>query len=135
VSEAVSGILRRLDRKHKITVLRFFGHGTPGLQAVGGDEAPDQDQCIGYVDGGPGFLGGSQLLHLRAHFARATLWRSPRIELHGCEVAKGTEGDNLLFTLCNLLEVRVLGNLLPQSKNAAYAFASRSINVGDDQPE
>src|SRR5947209_3417968 len=73
VSEAVTGILRKLHRKHKITVLRFFGHGRPGLQAVGGDETPSRDQCIGYLDGGPGFLGGSQLLHLRGRFAKATL--------------------------------------------------------------
>jgi hypothetical protein len=115
VSQAVHCLLHQVhrDRRHgMIRVLRFFGHGAPGIQNVGGNRDFTNDATLIKV------VGGHVLhRHLLAHLRKLLNPQSSRVELHGCSVAEGGErgpGHALLVKLATLFNVPVLAAAVVQ---------------------
>lgn len=101
LQNAVNQILAVLGKDGKIECLRFFGHGRPGRQLVGcGENEPGPDQQIAWRNGK--MFGKTQLRRLEGRFAPGAV-----LELRGCNVADGKNGEALLLNIAGLLKVVV----------------------------
>jgi hypothetical protein len=120
VSEMVDKILGKLRREplHRLTI---WGHGGPGQQGVGagnsrfgnGDAARGLLICV--VNGR--LSQRSTLARLCGKFS----WDA-RVDLHGCNVARGHSGRQLLRALCDLWQVPVRGGVNVQDSHADDRF-------------
>jgi len=95
-------VVSNAARSGKITVLRIFGHGHEGSQAVGGGRHPKPDQRF-WVDERGRLHHSGMLQPLRNHFSP-----NATVELHGCEVAEQNRGLLLLRHLSYLWHVEVV---------------------------
>lgn len=121
VSGMVQSISNRLTGRDRLKRLRIFGHGSPGHQVVGhvsltydrGDTTYNYDRDSGKIlaaverrlsSGSTQhlLLNGDALERLAPLFVRGG-W----VELHGCNVAALTVGQNLLRKLARVLQVSV----------------------------
>jgi hypothetical protein len=104
----------------KLHRLRIHGHGMPGVQIMGAGKTdkPPRDQVISYSHK-HGLRGGAQLQRLRGHFSKYGL-----IELHGCNVANGHNGKELLWLISNLLQVSVRAATGYQGTNPMHFYNS-----------
>lgn len=92
------------QRGGKIRVLRFYGHGAPGAQIVGGNTSIDDKAKVIDLDG----QGDVRWGHALALFRKFLDPDVSRVELHGCQVAHGEAGHDLLVSLANVFLVPVL---------------------------
>jgi hypothetical protein len=85
--------------------LRIFGHGRPGIQVMGGDPSTNSPLRTMQV-GRDGRLTNARVLQVlsRGYFAAGAV-----VELHGCQVAAGSNGRRLLEELHCLWGVIVRG--------------------------
>ncbi len=116
--------------------LRIFGHGGSGVQVLGGGRRPPHWYNVIQVVG-DSVTGADELQRLKSRFA-ARGWA----ELHGCSVAHGEPGRQLLTRLAHLWGVPVAGGTVIQNTGAGfewrYAVASpngRLIYRDGRQPE
>lgn len=116
----VSGILNRLGRTSQIDRLIIWGHGRPGVQAIGAGDDLWNNQMIPGVLGVhrvSGLLHRGELVRLRKRFAPGAV-----VELHGCNVAQHHRGRELLRQLSDLWGVRVRAALLEQPSDRPNRF-------------
>jgi hypothetical protein len=92
------------QRGGKIRVLRFYGHGAPGAQIVGGNTSLDDKHKVIDLDE-QGKVRWGHALSLFRKFLDPDV---SRVELHGCQVAQGDAGHDLLVGLANVFLVPVL---------------------------
>lgn len=101
VEQVVHDIIVRAALPHQIKLLRFHGHGAPGMMNLAaGKEAMFEHHSgisAGNLDSTAGPLG-----RLQPYFARRS-----RVELHGCNVASGPNGQTLLRNLSKIWGVPV----------------------------
>jgi hypothetical protein len=112
-------------RAGKIRVLRFYGHGAPGAQIVGGNrDLSDKAKVIDLTEQGDVRHG-----HALALFRKYLDPDESRVELHGCRVARGEAGHDLLVGLANVFQVPVLAAPVGQHSDSAKeaAFAQRWV--------
>lgn len=117
VNSMVNGILNRVNQRgDRIRRLRFWGHGTPAQQIMGGGDSPrlDGSQSIMF-DADGSLLHRAQLIRLTPHLSSDFSW----VELHGCWVARGAGGRSLCEKLAHLWGVPV------------YASADRQLSLGN----
>jgi len=112
----VERIRRRLGSGQKMRRLRIFGHATPGVQCVGRWRGSPIDLTTGQRRLGQGdyervimvirgqLFNDTILAQLNPYFDRGGF-----AELHGCAVARGTAGEELLRKLAQLWQVPVKG--------------------------
>lgn len=113
VFDMVDRIERRLGSGLKIKRLRVFGHAAPGVQGVGVLRSSQIDISTGRItdisvsDAGRFIMAntGPPLDRLTGRFA-GDGW----VELHGCNVAAGAAGTQLLEYLARLWNVTVKGS-------------------------
>ena len=92
-----------------IDLLRFHGHGAPGMMGIAGNYGADMSRHLADLGPRRKRLAGRTLAELRAYF-------SPfgRVELHGCEVGKGKTGGKLIRRLANAFGVPVSAGIRNQ---------------------
>jgi hypothetical protein len=99
VFDMIEGILAKAQGR-PIRRLTITGHGSPGSQEIGTSGSlhnvmgPSEKRALG---------------KLHAHFSP-----DAEVVLHGCEVAGGTAGEQLLVTLSQIWGVPVRGGVAPQ---------------------
>lgn len=105
----VDRIIERARSHGTITLLRFHGHGAPGLMGVAGGKWTEMSRHLS--DFGPYRKRRARrtLGELRPYFAP-----SAHVELHGCQVAKGPNGRRLIIWLANTLGVPVSASVVSQ---------------------
>lgn len=110
--EQLLGYLDGLGGK-KISILRFYGHGLPGMQIFGANDNPHppRNQQISFSHK-HGLRGGHQLQRLRGHFGHPS-----RIEFRGCLIASGGVGKRFMWLVSDLLNVRVRASSVKQGAN------------------
>lgn len=98
----VDEVIGRAGLYGSIELLRFHGHGAPGLMGIAGGKWSEMSRHVS--DFGPRRrrLAGRTLAELGPYFAP-----HGRIELHGCEVAKGHDGRGLIRWIANAVGVPV----------------------------
>jgi hypothetical protein len=128
----VLGVLRRAG-DHPIRRLRIFGHGRSGQQNSGGGTRPNASQAMFVTQlttGAPGrLINGGILELLRGHFTADAV-----VELHGCSVGRGWEGEALVYQLSQLLQVRVRAALQRQVSDRGDRFEGPRFLEGDGRP-
>jgi hypothetical protein len=107
----------------KISVLRIFGHGHPGSQAVGGGRNPNHHQKF-WVDHGGKLHHQAMLQPLRHLFTPNAI-----VQLHGCEVAEKHIGLLFLQRLSHLWHVEVMAALDAQKAHKKGAYNGLYIGV------
>ncbi len=105
----------------KIARLRIFGHGHEGSQRVGGGQGGNDHQRF-WVDPRGRLHNQGPLKLLCHHFTPHAL-----VQLHGCEVAHGRRGLQLLRRLADLWGVRVQAAVKIQHANRGSHFNGRYI--------
>jgi hypothetical protein len=114
VHDGVQGLIKKLhhgNATRKIHVLRFYGHGAPGVQILGANhdiDSKDKSKVIDLDDNGH-----VRHAHLLSSLRHYLVPKVSRVELHGCTVAaQGDTGDGqaLLVGLANLFRVPVLAD-------------------------
>ena len=101
VSHVVTEIINRAKNPFTIEILRFHGHGAPGMMNLAaGKEAMFQHQS--------GISLGN-LVAVKSELSRLKPYFSPtgRVEFHGCNVAEGQDGQLFLSQLATILGVPV----------------------------
>ena len=101
VEHVVQEIIARAGTRRRITLLRFHGHGAPGMMNIAAGKAAHFQHHSGVSVGNLGATSGS-LAKLTPFFASRA-----RVELHGCKVAKGPNGQKLLKDLATIWGVPV----------------------------
>jgi hypothetical protein len=107
VAQAIHGLIHQLQgdrRAGKIHVLRFYGHGCPGEQNVGGNRDFSHNATLIRLDEQGHVLHHHFLLSLRKFLDPS----ASHVELHGCSVGHGGAGHALLVKLANVFLVPVL---------------------------
>lgn len=121
VRSFVSNVLHRAGA-HKIALLRVFGHGNVGIQAVGGGQRPAfWSQVIG-VDAKGRLMNADLLSHLRGRFTTDAV-----VQLHGCDVAAQKSGLLFIGSLARLWHVRVQAAVAEQYARAGSQFVGKYI--------
>lgn len=116
VSQVVQEIISRAIGHRQITLLRFHGHGAPGMMNFGaGTEAHFEHQS-GVSIGNLATVAG-QLARLKPYFAPRG-----RVELHGCNVAQGKQGELLIHGLAALWGVPVSAGIASQYGGGTAQF-------------
>jgi hypothetical protein len=92
--------VRQVDLNMKVDLLRFYGHGTYGVQNVGGNRNLSQVETLLAVRNG-------KLLHQSSlRLLQSLMTATSRVELHGCKVGGG-QGGELLVRMANVLGVEI----------------------------
>lgn len=104
VNQMVNQILARAGTGPNISRLRFFGHALPGYQGMANSYSSNKIPQFIAIDRHGHLVNRADLERLRGHFAPNAV-----VELHGCNVALGHHGRELLRQLAELWNVRVRG--------------------------
>jgi Domain of unknown function (DUF4347) len=116
VGQVVQEIISRARGHRQIVLLRFHGHGAPGMMNFGaGTEAHFEHQS-GVSVGNFGSV-ASELARLKLFFAP-----HGRVELHGCNVAQGNQGEKFIRNLALLWGVPVSAGIASQYGGGAAQF-------------
>jgi uncharacterized protein DUF4347 len=116
VAILVQLIIERAAACSIITLLRFHGHGGPGGQNVAAGEAVYDAFGNGISITNLAVIGGD-LARLRPYFAAHA-----RVEMHGCQVASGRNGQNLLRRLAGIWGVQVSAGSRTQRGGGTRTF-------------
>jgi hypothetical protein len=103
VQRMVNAIIQKAGSTHSIDVLRIYAHGRPGAINIAGGQIDAQDELSG--------IGLDSLAALKPQLQALTSYFAPgaRVELLGCEVARGSDGEKLLLALGGIWFVKVHG--------------------------
>lgn len=127
VIQAVHDLTRALQEAAaygKVRVLRFYGHGGAGVQNVGGGDSFKHNSTLLKLDAAGHLLHGHALRSLRGAIDKSV----GRIELHGCEVAKGGPGEKFLEKMAAFFQVPVMAAPVKQhSLTAGQASFSQGF--------
>lgn len=117
LGHVVDRIKQRAGGYGMITILRFFGHGAPGIMGIAGGSGPDMSRHL--AD-----LGGAR--RRRTVRSRAEHWPyfapNGRVELHGCNVGQGRAGRRLLQSMAQTLGVPLSAGVRTQLAGGASNF-------------
>jgi hypothetical protein len=116
VADAVGQIIRKAKRPRQITLLRFHGHGAPGMMNIAAGTEPQFEHQSGVAT--------SNLSDVRASLGKLKPYFAPtgRVELHGCNVAQGKAGEELIRGLAILWEVPVSAGVDKQYGGRSHQF-------------
>jgi hypothetical protein len=116
IAQIAQMIIDRAGGPSTITLLRFHGHGVPGAMGVNSGEE-DFDSYGNGISITNLELIRSDLARLRPYFAA-----NARVELHGCNVASGRRGRQLLRSLAAIWGVPVSAGSRTQQGGGAATF-------------
>lgn len=101
VQRMVDAVIRRAGCPGAITVLRIYAHGRSGAINIAGGHYDKQDQLSGIgLESLPRLTGTLQLL--TPYFAP-----NAHVELQGCEVSRGSDGEKLMLRLAKIWRTRI----------------------------
>jgi hypothetical protein len=109
VADMVDGVITRAGKLGTIRILRIFGHGRPGRQGMGAGQSYGTSDTV--IAAGASRTNPA-LARLTPYFARGAV-----VQLHGCNVGVGWEGQYLLQKLAGLWNVRVQAAIDTQFPN------------------
>lgn len=101
VHRMVDAIIRLAGSPSSITVLRLYAHGSSGAINVAGGEYSEEEQLSTLTLANLPKL-ETTLRRLSPYFASGA-----RVELQGCSVATGTDGEKFILGLARVWGVRV----------------------------
>ena len=106
LSYVVDQIINRAQSFGTITLLRFHGHGAPGIMSIAGSCGPDMSKHLADIGAKRRRMTRRILSELKPYF-------SPfgHVEFHGCSVGRGTDGARLLRSLARTLGVPVMAGI------------------------
>lgn len=112
VQRMVDAIIRRAGSPGVITVLRIYAHGRSGAINIAGGKIDAQDQLSG--------IGLESLPRLTGTLQSLTPYFAPsaRVELQGCRVARGSDGEKLMLKLAKIWRAKVQASPEPASIGA-----------------
>jgi hypothetical protein len=116
VGQVVSDIMRRAETQGSIGLLRFHGHGAPGMMNIAaGKQSMFQHQSGISLSNLSGTK--AELCRLKPYFAK-----NGRVEFHGCNVAEGPDGQSFLLQLAKIFGVPVSAGTQSQYGGGAKQF-------------
>lgn len=101
VEHMVQQVSMRAGLAGQISLLRFHGHGGPGMMNVSAGKEAHFEHHSGMANSNSKSVSNA-LRRLRPFFADPA-----RVELHGCNVAQGVQGEQLLKNLARIWGVPV----------------------------
>lgn len=101
VNQVVSDIIRKAVLPKSIELLRFHGHGAPGMMNI----AAGTQAMFVHQSG----ISLGNLQSVKAELSRLRPYFAPngRVEFHGCNVADGKDGQDFLSQLAKIIGVPV----------------------------
>lgn len=102
IQYVVDRVIGRAIGYGTISLLRFHGHGAPGIMGIAGGMWQDRSRHLSDLGSRRRLAAGAILRELLPYFAP-----NGRVELHGCSVGKGPAGRRLLLLLSDAFGVPV----------------------------
>ena len=117
VEDVVYKIKNRAGQHHVITLLRFHGHGAPGMMNIAAGKDNSFVHHSGISNSNFQATKGT-LSELKPFFSQ----HKARVELHGCNVAKGSKGELLIKNLAKVWGVPVSAGVKTQYGGVGNQF-------------
>jgi len=102
VEHMVHQVIMQAVKPGRINLLRFHGHGAPGMMNIAAGKEVHFQHHSGISNSNLGSTKDT-LGKLKPYFAKSRA----RVELHGCKVAKGANGQKLIKDLAKIWGVPV----------------------------
>jgi hypothetical protein len=119
IGQIVQALIGRMREQGEVALLRFHGHGAPGIMGIsdGTGEYSYGDSDMSSLTAGVIATIASRLGMLRPYFGAYS-----SVELHGCKVARGTAGRQMIQRLANVWSVPVSGGVNTQYSGGTSTF-------------
>ncbi len=126
IGQLIQELTSRMSEPGEVVLLRFYGHGSPaamgisdgtGSVRIGGRRVYLEDSDMSSLTPGTVAAGASQLRTLAPHFGPYS-----SVELHGCRVARGRGGRQMVQQLANIWQVPVSAALNYQYAGGPSSF-------------
>jgi hypothetical protein len=127
VAAMVAQVTARVGAQRRLVLLRIYGHGHDGSQKVSGGKLPaEKDEDLMTIQAGNASWWSPLLSSLKQHFVP---WGS--IELHGCDVASGSAGHQLLSMIARTTGVPVTAAVREQYGNCTgqWTFSGPTVTA------
>jgi hypothetical protein len=122
---SLSGVARQIlerGRRRKIVLLRFHGHGSPGVMGAGDGKSHDPASNLR-----PGVI--DLLIEFFATAGPSVFCNFGSVELHGCRTGQGVAGRALLKGLCVVWGVPITAGIGYQYGGGRLRFEGVSYTV------
>lgn len=126
IEQLVQDLVTRMSGMNEVFLLRFYGHGSPGVMGVsdgvgsvriGGRKVYLNDEDLSALTPGSVQLSSDVLSRLSPYFGRYS-----SVELHGCRVAKSSDGRRMIKQLANTWNVPVTASFNYQYAGGTSTF-------------
>ena len=119
IGQILQTLIGRMREPGEVVLLRFHGHGDSGVMGIsdGKGEHSNGDSDLGALTSGVIAMIASQLGKLCPFFGAYS-----SVELHGCKVAKGLDGRQMIQRLADVWKVPVSGGVNDQTSGGISTF-------------
>lgn len=119
IGQILQALIGRMREQGEVVLLRFHGHGAPGVMGISDGEGEHSygDSDMASLTSGVIAAIAGQLGMLRPYFGPYG-----SVELHGCKVARGLTGRQMIQRLANVWNVPVSGGVNTQYSGGISTF-------------
>lgn len=119
IGQILQALIGRMREHGDVVLLRFHGHGDSGVMGIsdGKGEHSSGDSDMGALTSGVIAMIASQLARLNPFFGAYS-----SVELHGCKVARGLAGRQMIQRLADVWNVPVSGGVNDQTSGGISTF-------------